>query len=36
MLIARRMKFVKMEQRFARFLLRRGYEPPDPASPFEK
>jgi phosphatidylglycerophosphatase GEP4 len=29
------MQFARLEQRFAGFLQRRGYEAPEPASPFE-
>ncbi|KAM3088169.1 hypothetical protein ACMFMG_002227 [Clarireedia jacksonii] len=28
--------FARLEQKFAKFLIRRGYEAPDPASPFER
>ncbi|PQE15580.1 had superfamily phosphatase protein [Rutstroemia sp. NJR-2017a WRK4] len=28
--------FARLEQKFAQFLIRRGYQAPDPASPFEK
>ena len=35
LMLIRRIQFARLEKKFAGFLQRRGYEPPEPASPFE-
>lgn len=35
-MMANGIQFVRLEKRFADFLVRRGHDAPDPISPFEK